>query len=89
MRCRACGQTWTAPSRRSLVQFVEDFHDVIGLPAPVVTHFDWIIVGSGFGGSVCALRLAERGYRVLMLEKGRRFSREDFARTNWELGRWF
>jgi len=51
-------------------------------------HFDWVIVGTGFGGSVCALRLAERGYRVLMVEKGRRFRREDFAENNWQLDRW-
>ncbi len=37
---------------------------------------------------MCALRLAERGYRVLVLEKGRRFRREDFAENNWQLDRW-
>ncbi|SDS74450.1 GMC oxidoreductase [Microlunatus soli] len=40
---------------------------------------DWIVVGSGFGGSVSALRLAEKGYRVAVLECGRRFADEDFA----------
>jgi len=50
--------------------------------------YDWIVVGSGFGGSVSALRLAEKGYRVLVIEKGRRFGREDFAKTNMELSRW-
>ena len=49
---------------------------------------DFAIIGSGFGGSVSALRLAEKGYRVLVLEKGRRFSRKDFAETNWDLRRW-
>ena len=49
---------------------------------------DFLIVGSGFGGSVCALRLAERGARVLVLEKGRRFAPDDFARSNWDLRRW-
>ena len=38
------------------------------------TSYDWIVIGSGFGGSVSALRLAEKGYRVLVLEKGRRFA---------------
>ena len=51
-------------------------------------HYDVVIVGSGFGGSVSALRLAEKGYRVLVLEKGRRFAKEDFPETNWDLRRW-
>ena len=42
---------------------------------------DWILVGSGFGGSVSALRLAEKGYDVKVLECGRRFADEDFAET--------
>ena len=49
-----------------------------------VTH-DVVVIGSGFGGSVAALRLAEKGYDVLVLEAGRRFRDEDFARTNWDL----
>jgi cholesterol oxidase len=49
---------------------------------------DYVIVGSGFGGSVCALRLVEKGYRVLLLEKGRRFAPDEFPKTNWELRRW-
>ncbi len=52
------------------------------------THWDVIIVGSGFGGSVSALRLAEKGYRVLVLEKGQRLEADDFPRTNWQLHRW-
>ena len=51
-------------------------------------HYDWIIIGSGFGGSVSALRLAERGYRVLVLEKGRRYAKSDFPKNNWDLKRW-
>lgn len=51
-------------------------------------HYDWIVIGSGFGGSVSALRLAEKGYRVCVLEKGRRFSTEDFPKSNWDLRRW-
>jgi cholesterol oxidase len=49
---------------------------------------DYVIIGSGFGGSVSALRLAEKGYRVLVLERGRRFADADFARTNWNLRRY-
>jgi cholesterol oxidase len=51
-------------------------------------HYDWIIVGSGFGGSVSAHRLTQKGYKVLVIEKGRRFKPEDFPRTNWDLKRW-
>src|SRR5438105_3136617 len=50
--------------------------------------WDFVVVGSGFGGSVCALRLVEKRYRVLLLEKGRRFSPADFPRTNWNLRKW-
>jgi len=46
-------------------------------------------VGSGFGGSVSALRLAEKGYRVTVLEAGRRFRDQDFARSSWNLRRYF
>lgn len=53
-----------------------------------MAHYDYIIVGSGFGGSVSALRLSEKGYSVCVLEKGRRFSPGDFPRTNWDLRRW-
>ena len=47
--------------------------------------YDYIIIGSGFGGSVAALRLAEKGYRVAVIEKGRRYRPGDFPRTNWNL----
>lgn len=46
-------------------------------------------MGSGFGGSVCALRLVEKGYRVLLLEAGRRLGPADFPHTNWDLRRYF
>jgi len=46
---------------------------------------DVVVIGSGFGGSVAALRLSEKGYRVLVLERGKRFRDEDFARSNWEI----
>ena len=47
--------------------------------------FDVLIIGSGFGGSVSALRLAEKGYRVGVLEAGRRFADPDFAKNSWHL----
>ena len=50
--------------------------------------YDVLVVGSGFGGSVAALRLTEKGYRVGVLEAGRRFAADDFARTNWNLRRY-
>ncbi len=52
------------------------------------TQFDFIVIGSGFGGSVTALRLAEKGYRVAVMEMGRRWRPEDFPETNWSLHRW-
>ncbi|AVV40934.1 GMC family oxidoreductase [Streptomyces sp. ID05-04B] len=47
--------------------------------------YDVIVVGSGFGGSVTALRLTEKGYRVGVLEAGRRFTRESLPRNSWDL----
>ena len=46
---------------------------------------DYIIIGSGFGGSVSAMRLSEKGYRVMVLERGKRFQAEDFPKTNWNI----
>jgi len=46
--------------------------------------YDYVIIGSGFGGSVSAMRLTEKGYSVLVLEKGKRFEDKDFARSNWQ-----
>ena len=45
--------------------------------------FDFVVIGSGFGGSVSAMRLTEKGYRVLVLERGKRFRDQDFPKTNW------
>jgi cholesterol oxidase len=50
---------------------------------------DYLIIGSGFGGSVSALRLVEKGYKVLMLEQGRRMGPDDLPKTNWNLKRFF
>jgi cholesterol oxidase len=50
--------------------------------------YDVVVVGSGFGGSVAALRATEKGYRVGVLEAGRRFRAEDFPPTNWRLRRY-
>lgn len=49
---------------------------------------DFIVIGSGFGGSVSGLRLSEKGYRVLVLEKGGRWEPKDFPERNWDLRRW-
>lgn len=47
--------------------------------------YDFAIVGSGFGGSVSALRLTEKGYRVAVLEMGKRWRKEDFPKTTWNV----
>ena len=54
-------------------------------------EYDYIIIGSGFGGSVSAHRLTEKGYRVLVLEKGKEFQDKDFPKSNWNLRKylWF
>jgi cholesterol oxidase len=57
--------------------------------SPAQCDYDWLVIGSGFGGSVAALRLAEKGYRVAVLECGRRFADEDFARTTWEAAKYY
>ena len=50
--------------------------------------YDWLIIGSGFGGSVSALRLAEKGYTVGVIEAGQRFEDKDFAESTWQLSRY-
>ena len=47
--------------------------------------FDVVVIGSGFGGSVAALRLTEKNYKVAILEAGKRFSDKDFPKTSWRL----
>ncbi len=52
------------------------------------TIYDYVIIGSGFGGAVSALRLSEKDYKVLIIEKGKRYNSNDFPTTNWQLKKW-
>ena len=71
----------------------------LGCPRPMASparaphdddfDYDWLVVGSGFGGSVAAHRLTEKGYRVAVLESGKRFADDDFPRSTWDLSRYF
>ena len=47
--------------------------------------FDFVIIGSGFGGSVSAMRLTEKGYRVLVVERGKRYQDDELPETNWNI----
>jgi cholesterol oxidase len=75
--------------------FVIFFHAVRALFRSGATvseqHFDFdhIIIGSGFGGSVCAHRLTEKGYTVGVLEMGKRYRQDDFPKTNWNLSKYY
>ncbi len=61
-------------------------HTLSHSTSPVVADvYDYVIIGSGFGGSVSAMRLTEKGYRVLVLERGKRYRAEDFPKTNWNI----
>jgi cholesterol oxidase len=51
--------------------------------------FDFVVVGSGFGGSVSAHRLTEKGYRVAVIEMGRRWTAANLPSSNWLIHRWF
>jgi len=50
-----------------------------------MSDFDVLVIGSGFGGSVAALRAVEKGYSVGVLESGRRFTDEELPKTSWRL----
>lgn len=66
-----------------LIRFIFNFH------FSYMSEYDYVIIGSGFGGSVSALRLSEKGYKVLVIEKGKWFNNpEDFPTTNWNLRKW-
>ena len=56
--------------------------------ASVPPDYDFVVVGSGFGGSVAALRLSEKGYRVLVVEQGREWTADTLPRNNWHLRDW-
>jgi cholesterol oxidase len=56
---------------------------------PVEVEVDVVVVGSGFGGSAAALRLTEKGYRVAVLEAGRRFDEATLPRTSWRVRSFF
>ncbi len=51
--------------------------------------YDFIIIGSGFGGSVAAMRLSQKGYKVAIIEAGKRFQGNDFPKTNWNFKKFF
>ncbi len=50
--------------------------------------FDFLVIGSGFGGSVSAMRLSQKGYRVGVIEAGKWWKNDDFAKINWNLRRY-
>src|SRR6478672_9321752 len=77
----------SAPSSRAKPRPLDRASSIVG--DQVSFDYDWLVVGSGFGGSVSALRLAEKGYRVAVLECGKRFSDDDFPKSTWDLRRYF
>jgi len=53
--------------------------------ANIDDFFDYVVIGSGFGGSVSAMRLTEKGYKTAVLERGKRYNADDFPKTNWNI----
>ena len=53
-----------------------------------ILKYDFVIIGSGFGGSVSALRLSEKGYKVLVIEKGKWWKPKEFPKNNWDIKNW-
>jgi cholesterol oxidase len=60
-------------------------HILTFLINPLSMVYDFIVTGSGFGGSVASLRLVEKGYTVFTLEQGKRYNPPDSPKTNWNL----
>jgi len=58
-----------------------------GIAMKKEAQFDVVVIGSGFGGSVTALRLREKGYSVAVLEAGKRFADKDFPKTSWRINK--
>lgn len=54
-----------------------------------IQEFDFVVIGSGFGGSVSAMRLSQKGYKVAVLEAGKRYTNKDFPKTNWNFRKFF
>jgi cholesterol oxidase len=93
---------WSIPPHRSqVIMFAEVRQEPLhspteaSMPAQTATPKDFdtdvAIIGSGFGGSVAALRLSRKGYRVTVLEKGKRWQPEEYPNTNWNIPKsfWF
>jgi cholesterol oxidase len=90
-----CPRSFVCP--RKLIRLVGAFkrhrrywtQSGFGATASLMFDFDFIVIGSGFGGSVSTLRLTEKGYRVAVMEMGRRWTPQNLPQTNWILHRWF
>src|SRR5690606_14882680 len=72
---------------RDVREGVRDRTPRVATNGSAMTTYDVCVIGSGFGGSVAALRLTEKGYRVGVLEAGARFDDHDFPETSWDLRR--
>jgi cholesterol oxidase len=64
-------------------------HRVSRLNPPSTPTFDFVVIGSGFGGSVASMRLAQKGYRVALVEAGKRWQAHEFPKNNWNAFKYF